>query len=88
MAAEAGRSARNGATGAALAVTSPAGGTGVERDGTADNVGADLGWRHMTIAGAGIGDTFSGRMPQQGKSDTEENHDDHGADERNAGEMQ
>jgi hypothetical protein len=42
----------------------------------------------MAIVGAGIGDTFSGRMPQQGKSDTEENHDDRGADEGNAGEMQ
>jgi hypothetical protein len=42
----------------------------------------------MAIAGAGIGDTFSSRMPQQGKSDTEENYDDRGADERNAGEMQ
>jgi hypothetical protein len=42
----------------------------------------------MAIVGAGIGDTFSGRMPQQGKSDTEEDHDDRGADEGNAGEMQ
>jgi hypothetical protein len=42
----------------------------------------------MAIADAGIGDTFSDRMPQQEKSDTEESHDDRGADERNAGEMQ
>jgi hypothetical protein len=41
----------------------------------------------MAITGAGIGDIFLGRMPEPGKGDTEECHDDRSADERNAGEM-
>jgi hypothetical protein len=42
----------------------------------------------LTAACARIDDDFFGRMPEQGKGGTEENHDDHGADERDAGEMQ
>src|SRR5438552_9769075 len=42
----------------------------------------------MVIACARIDDNFSGPMPEQGKGDTEENHDDHCPDERNASEMQ
>jgi hypothetical protein len=38
VAADAGGPARNGATGTALAVVSPAGGMGAERDGIADKV--------------------------------------------------
>src|SRR5271163_2970733 len=42
----------------------------------------------MAIACAGIVGNFSGRMPEQGKGDTEENHDDRGAEECDAGEIQ